>query len=154
MSALSFRNSKIVYYGPHPCDNCGITICKAGPEYGGSSFTYPSGPLYPNTEWSPHFCNPQDVFVLGAKLKRDAILPTYPESGPALVASLGYVILCDRNDPSSEVISANQTYGHSEWDAWSSAWERHQNNWPSWRLDGKLVLKTRASLSGYELTYR
>lgn len=58
---LTFRNSKIVYYGPHACDNCGRMICKMGYEFGGSSFNYPNGPIYPNTEWHPHVCDPRDV---------------------------------------------------------------------------------------------
>jgi hypothetical protein len=58
---LTFRNSKIIYYGPHECEHCGVMICKAAVEQGGSSFTYPSGPIYPNTEWHVHFCDMQDV---------------------------------------------------------------------------------------------
>ncbi len=59
---LTFRNSKIIYYGPHACSNCGIMICKMGSEFGGSAFTYPDdGPIYPNTEWNPHVCDPELV---------------------------------------------------------------------------------------------
>lgn len=56
---LTFRNSKIIYYGPHACGNCAVTICKMGHEFGGNMFTYPSGPIYPNTEW--HVCDPRNV---------------------------------------------------------------------------------------------
>lgn len=58
---LTFRNSKIVYYGPHTCENCGINICKMGIEWGGTAFTYPDGPIYPNTELHPHVCDPDSV---------------------------------------------------------------------------------------------
>lgn len=58
---LTFRNSKIVYYGPHACSNCGATICKMGSEFGGNAFTYPEGPIYPNTEWHAHVCDPKMV---------------------------------------------------------------------------------------------
>lgn len=58
---LTFRNSKIVYYGPHECTQCGAMIAKMGQEWGGTPFTYPDGPIYPNTEWHPHVCDPQDV---------------------------------------------------------------------------------------------
>lgn len=58
---LTFRNSKIIYYGPHPCRNCGDLICKMGHEFGGNAFTYPNGPIYPNTEWHPHVCDPNLV---------------------------------------------------------------------------------------------
>ncbi len=49
MAPLTFRNSKIVYYGPHDCANCGVKIAKMGDEWGGTAFTYPTGPVYPNT---------------------------------------------------------------------------------------------------------
>jgi hypothetical protein len=59
--ALTFRSSRIVYFGPHSCPNCGIAIAKMGTEFGGTAFTYPEGPIYPNTEWHPHVCDPQRV---------------------------------------------------------------------------------------------
>lgn len=59
MSSLTFRSSRIVYYGPHACENCGVMICKMGREFGGNAFTYPEGPIYPNTEWHPHVCDPK-----------------------------------------------------------------------------------------------
>ncbi len=58
---LTFRNSKIIYYGPHACENCGSTICRMGREWGGNSFDYPGGPIYPNTEWHAHICDPTNV---------------------------------------------------------------------------------------------
>jgi hypothetical protein len=58
MAPISFRNSKIVYYGPHECSNCGLMVAKMGNEWGGNAFTYPEGPIYPNTEWYPHVCDP------------------------------------------------------------------------------------------------
>jgi hypothetical protein len=58
---LTFRSSRIIYYGPHPCGNCGILICKMGHEFGGNAFTYPGGPIYPNTEWHAHVCDPKRV---------------------------------------------------------------------------------------------
>lgn len=56
---LSFRSARIIYYGPHACSNCGVTICKMGHDFGGNAFTYPDGPIYPNTEWHPHVCDPK-----------------------------------------------------------------------------------------------
>jgi hypothetical protein len=64
---LTFRNSKIVYYGPHACGNCGALIVKAGTEWGGAVFTAPEGPIYPNTEWHPHICDPVAVRLMNAK---------------------------------------------------------------------------------------
>lgn len=59
MNHLTFRSSRIIYYGPHPCHNCGVMICKMGTQFGGNAFTYPDGPVYPNTEWHPHVCDPK-----------------------------------------------------------------------------------------------
>lgn len=63
MSNITFRNSKIVYYGPHECSNCGILIAKMGAEWGGTAFTYPdpTDHIYPNTEWHPHVCDQSRV---------------------------------------------------------------------------------------------
>lgn len=58
---MTFRNSRIIYYGPHDCERCGVTICKMGHEFGWNAFTYPEGPIYPNTEWHPHVCDPRRV---------------------------------------------------------------------------------------------
>lgn len=59
MSLISFRNSKIVYYGPFPCPNCDVLITRMGAEWGGNAFTYPRQDdfIYPNTEWHPHVCD-------------------------------------------------------------------------------------------------
>lgn len=56
---LTFRSSKVIYYGPHACDNCGSMVVKMGREFGGNTFDNPSGPIYPNTEWYPHVCDPK-----------------------------------------------------------------------------------------------
>lgn len=71
---VTFRNSKIVYYGPHSCENCGVLIAKMGHEWGGNAFTYPEGPIYPNTEWHPHVCDPANVEAMS--------LPKPPEQAP------------------------------------------------------------------------
>lgn len=56
---LTFRSSRIVYYGPHECQNCGATVVKMGAEFGGNTFDQPQGPIYPNTEWHVHVCDPK-----------------------------------------------------------------------------------------------
>ena len=39
-------------------------ICKMGHDFGGTAFTYPDdGPIYPNTEWHPHVCDPELVAI-------------------------------------------------------------------------------------------
>ena len=55
---MTFRSSRIIYYGPHACERCGRMICKMALENGGNAFDYPDGPIYPNTEWHPHVCDP------------------------------------------------------------------------------------------------
>jgi hypothetical protein len=59
MASLTFRSSKVVYYGPHSCANCGKTVVKMGVEFGGNAFDYPDEPIYPNTEWHVHICDPR-----------------------------------------------------------------------------------------------
>lgn len=55
------RKQEAVYYGPHACGQCGLMICRMGSEYGSDSYTYPEGPIYPNTDWSPHVCQQRDI---------------------------------------------------------------------------------------------
>lgn len=57
MQNITFRSSKIVYYGPHACENCGAMIVRMGREFGGNAFNQPDGPIYPNTEWHIHVCD-------------------------------------------------------------------------------------------------
>jgi hypothetical protein len=50
-----------IFYGPYPCKNCGISICRASREQGGMAFVYPSGIIYPNTNWVQHVCQRVEV---------------------------------------------------------------------------------------------
>jgi hypothetical protein len=59
MQKLTFRSTKIVYYGPFACQGCGATIVRMGQEHGGNAFDQPDGPIYPNTEWHVHVCAAQ-----------------------------------------------------------------------------------------------
>lgn len=77
MQKLTFRSTKIVYYGPHQCENCGVKIAKMGIEFGGNTFTYPEGPIYPNTEWHPHVCDPKDASKL--KSLQAGVNPARPD---------------------------------------------------------------------------
>jgi hypothetical protein len=60
MQKLTFRSTKIVYYGPHPCTNCGQPVVRMGQDFGGNAFDQPNEPIYPNAEWHPHVCNPKN----------------------------------------------------------------------------------------------
>lgn len=75
---LTFRSSRIIYYGPHACGNCDVLICKMGHEFGGNAFTYPEGPIYPNTEWHPHVCDPKRVAAVPKASGEPKQLPDPP----------------------------------------------------------------------------
>jgi len=46
----------LIYYGPYACERCGEMICRVSREQGGADYTYPTGPIYPNTQWHRHTC--------------------------------------------------------------------------------------------------
>jgi hypothetical protein len=56
-----------IFYGPHACSDCKKLIVKASREEGGAAFDQPDGPIYPNTEWQRHNCQPnhQDATEAG-----------------------------------------------------------------------------------------
>lgn len=51
------RNRKVVWYGPHECNNCGATIVKSSFNQGGLELDAPHGHHYPNHRWTLHRCN-------------------------------------------------------------------------------------------------
>lgn len=93
MQHLTFRSSRIIYYGPHACSNCGVKICKMGTEFGGNAFTYPEGPIYPNTEWYPHVCDPKAVSPrdLIATLRK-MHLKAVAENVPSRMVTYGWLV--------------------------------------------------------------
>jgi hypothetical protein len=117
MALMTFRNSKIVYYGPHPCDNCGILVAKMGAEWGGTSFTYPEGPVYPNTEWHPHVCDPHQVFAYKGVCARRCVLDAH---GGALAArsDAGNYEIREEGD----ILTPSTSIFMTEWDAWLAAY--------------------------------
>lgn len=140
MSPITFRNSKIVYYGPHECENCGVRIVKMGREWGATAFTNPEGPIYPNTEWYPHVCDPtlvrqQKALSAGARVGAD-----FSQAHARKIGELGFVIMGE-NVPDKVssgaylVVSANQTFYETMEDAWQGALERIEKGWPSWHID-------------------
>jgi hypothetical protein len=134
MTSLSFRSSKVIYYGPHACENCGVSICRAGFDFGGSSFTYPEGPIYPNTEWNPHFCNPQDVRDQRGKEAMAEVRKRYPEAVP-LKWHGGFVISQDGSQ--STIISPRLTMHEDVLSAWSGAKEREERGLPKWDIEAE-----------------
>ena len=140
MSPITFRNSKIVYYGPHTCENCGVLIVKMGTEWGGTAFTNPEGPIYPNTEWYPHVCDQELVRQRKGMSAASRVSEDFPLANAILLNGCGFVILGERlrsNEQGGQylVVSANQTFSDTEDGAWMSALERLQNNWPTWHID-------------------
>ena len=149
MSPITFRNSKIVYYGPHGCSNCGVLIVKMGTEFGGTAFTNPEGPIYPNTEWHPHVCDPSLVRTRKGFSARSGVLIDFPQAHAVKIRQLGYVILGETVIPEAQglsylCVSPNQNFSHTEDGAWLGALERIEKGWPSWHIDlGKYLPTSR-----------
>lgn len=133
---LSFRSSRVTYYGPQPCENCGVSIVKMAQTFGGNAFTTPSGPIYPNSEWHVHICNPADVLRGAANAARCQVLGLNPQA-TAIRTSHGWVIACY-----GQILSACNTYCDTPDGAWLSALESHQKNRIPWRLpmDGSITV--------------
>lgn len=55
------RNRKVVWYGPHECNNCGATIVKSSHNQGGIELDAPFDHHYPNHRWVLHRCNKPEV---------------------------------------------------------------------------------------------
>lgn len=135
---LTFRNSKIIYYGPHTCENCGTLIVKMGREWGGTAFTNPEGPIYPNTEWHPHVCDPQLVRQRLGLSASSVVREHFPNALAVLLNGLGFVVLGEQCSTSSQhalVVSECSTYHDTEDSAWIGALERLEKQWPTWHID-------------------
>lgn len=65
-----------IFYGPFACDKCAARICRTARASGGEEFTYPDGPIYPNTEWAPHVCLQGDVEKVNGLLSKGWRPPT------------------------------------------------------------------------------
>ncbi|HEY1808855.1 MAG TPA: hypothetical protein VGG42_09850 [Acidobacteriaceae bacterium] len=138
MAPITFRNSKIVYYGPHSCENCGVTIAKMGREWGGTAFTYPEGPIYPNTEWHPHVCDPTASKVLAANRAAERIIVDWPNAVAHQVGKLGYVVLGRPLEPGHQhglVISGCSTFFDTDDAAWVGALRVLNEHMPYWEMD-------------------
>jgi hypothetical protein len=138
MAPLTFRSSKIVYYGPHSCENCGALIVKMGSEFGGSSFTNPEGPIYPNTEWHPHVCDPALVRNRKGLAAQSLVTEHFPMAHAVLLNRAGFLILGESGGPDSQhalVVSMNSTYYGTANAAWCGALERLERQCPTWHTD-------------------
>ena len=141
MANLTFRSSRIVYYGPHECSNCEILIAKMSDEWGGTAFTYPSGPVYPNTEWHPHVCDPFEVRNKQGREARDQQLKAWPAAQAEKIKEIGWVIASGNvNYPNIgerhiHIISPHCNFYDNELAAWSGAQERQDKEYPTWWMD-------------------
>lgn len=135
---ITFRNSKIIYYGPHSCENCGVLIVKMGREWGGTAFTNPEGPIYPNTEWHPHVCDPKQSKALAASKAASRVIVDWPNAAAWEVGSLGWVVIGRRVEPghkSALVISGCSTFFDTDDAAWAGALRVLENHLPHWEMD-------------------
>jgi hypothetical protein len=138
MNPISFRNSKIVYYGPHTCENCGVFIVKMGTEWGGNAFTNPEGPIYPNTEWFPHVCDQQLVRQRKGMSAASRVRDDFPLAHAIMLNNVGHVILgepCNPQHKHALVVSENKHYYDTEDAAWVGALNRILNDWPTSHID-------------------
>lgn len=140
MTPISWRSSRIAYYGPHSCENCGVNICKMGTEWGGNAFTYPTGPIFPNTEWHPHVCDPNLVRERKAMIAAARVAQDFPNAHAHSVGKLGFVILGEDIPEGVQggqylVVSINQTFYDTMEAAWAGALERIERGLPSWHID-------------------
>ena len=120
MSPITFRNSKIVYYGPHVCENCGAMIVKMGHDWGGTAFTNPEGPIYPNTEWFPHVCDQHLVFAYKGECAKRCVLNVHGGAIATKMPVIGNYCVTEEGD----VLTSSTTHFMTEWDAWLNAYYR------------------------------
>jgi len=138
MAPLTFRNSKIIYYGPHTCENCGAMIVRMGTEWGGTAFTNPEGPIFPNTEWHPHVCDPALVWQRKGLSASSRVTADFPNAHAVLLNNWGWVVLGEPCSPASEhalVISMNMSSYDTEDGAWIGALDRIEKSYPTWHMD-------------------
>jgi hypothetical protein len=137
---ITFRNSKIVYYGPHTCENCGVLIVKMGHEWGGTAFTNPEGPIYPNTEWHPHVCDQKLVEQRRGMAASAVVAESFPRANPIMINGLGFVILGEYQGSPAEnehalVVSPHRTFYDNENTAWIGALDRIDRKLPTWHIN-------------------
>lgn len=56
-NTLGYRSTRFTYYGPHPCQKCGVVIVKSekfAPV--GFEFNFVHDSHYPNHKWIKHKC--------------------------------------------------------------------------------------------------
>lgn len=163
--SISFRSSAVVYYGPHSCDECGEMVVKAGREFGGTVFSQPDGPIYPNTEWRPHLCDPMVVRKREGEGYSRATRHEWPTANIWVIGgntpSPTYIVLGEfvdyermmeqwRNRNAARekgtpeyanrlehvlAISVNHTFYDTPEAAWKGAIERRDRELPTWHIN-------------------
>ncbi len=137
MHPISFRAAKITYYGPQPCTNCGVNVVKMAERWGGTAFTYPAGPIYPNTEWPPHVCDQVFVRKMEHEKAINEVRSQWKEANSLRVEPHGFVILMneDHGGVVATVLSPNGAFYDDEGDAWVAAKYRARKELPMWQID-------------------
>ena len=116
---LTFRNSKIIYYGPHECSNCGVLIAKMSEQFGATAFTYPRGPIYPNTEWHPHVCDSRDSAKISLAVVKAFVKKYYPLAQSIYSETQGWLIVSGDDILNLACTLAAPSFIASEIHAWN-----------------------------------
>jgi hypothetical protein len=64
------------------------SLSKPGKNGGGAVFTAPDGPVYPNTEWHPHICDPTAAYKVRTDATKRANLHATHEFDTANIGQL------------------------------------------------------------------
>src|ERR1035437_8978422 len=121
---MTFWNSKIIYYGPFNCELCGTPICRMGQEFGHNAFSYPDGPIYPNTEWHVHVCDPRSVLRERAHRAELKVLEKHPTAQAVFSKEQGWMIVANDSTLNLACAWPNQSsvsYCQDSASAWMAA---------------------------------
>lgn len=129
--SMTFRSSRITYYGPHPCPNCGAQVVKMAEEFGGNAFNQPDGPIYPNTEWFPHVCDPRDRMRVAGEAAYNEVKNQEPTAEVVMVGQLGFAVRRASVD-GLFYLTAPFTYFKEKWEAWMDAADRLRKGMAQW----------------------
>jgi hypothetical protein len=91
-------------------------------EFGGTAFTYPSGLIYPNTEWHPHVCDPHSVHTYKAACAKEYVRHFKPDARTVrteLGLSENWEVISEE-----EFLTPKTTHYMDEAGAWIGAYER------------------------------
>jgi len=89
-----------------------------GNDWGDSAFTYPDTPIYPNTEWHVHVCDPSLILQYKASGARHFLSVKFPNIEQVRTENSGWFVISEKE------ILTRQTSFHYSWEsAWIEAFE-------------------------------